>query len=111
ASMTQFERGDVVLLAFPFTSSVGAKQRPALVLLDSGDQDILVARITTQSYESPFDSTIQDWRAAGLLGQSIARLHKLAAVEKSLVRRQLGRISPADLAAIGIILQRAFGIT
>ncbi len=29
-----FERGDIVPLAFPFSSATGAKQRPALVLLD-----------------------------------------------------------------------------
>jgi mRNA interferase MazF len=46
--MMRFEPGDLVLLAFPFTSETGAKQRPALVLLDSGDEDLLVARVTAQ---------------------------------------------------------------
>ncbi len=45
--MMQFEPGDLVLLAFPFTSETAAKQRPALVLLDSGDDELLVARVTT----------------------------------------------------------------
>ena len=44
--MTTYQPGDVVLLAFPFTDGVRQKQRPALVLLDTGDPDIVVARIT-----------------------------------------------------------------
>jgi mRNA interferase MazF len=53
-----FERGEIVLLAFPFSSEAGVKQRPALVLLDAKNQDLVVARVTTQTYQSPFDITV-----------------------------------------------------
>ncbi len=94
-----FERGDVVLLAFPFSSAAGTKQRPALILLDCGDQDLVVARVTTQQHQSPFDLPIQDWKEAGLLLPSVVRLHKLATIEKQLVRRRLGRVSAGDWTA------------
>ena len=81
----RFERGDVVLLAFPFSSETGIKQRPALVLLDPSDQDLLVARVTTQRYQSTFDVEMSEWKQAGLLAPSWVRLHKLAAVEQRLV--------------------------
>jgi mRNA interferase MazF len=42
--MTTYQPGDVVLLAFPFTDGVRQKQRPALVLLDADNPDIVVAR-------------------------------------------------------------------
>ena len=84
--MTPFRRGDLVLLAFPFSSGAGFKQRPALVILDSSDEDVLVARVTTQPYDSTFDVTIQGWRTAGLLAPSVARLHKIATIDNSLVR-------------------------
>jgi hypothetical protein len=32
-----FERGDTVLLTFPFSSATGLKQRPALILPDAKD--------------------------------------------------------------------------
>ena len=95
----QFDRGDVVLLAFPFSSATGAKQRPALVLFDCGDQDLLVARVTTQPRQSAFDIPLQDWKEAGLLAPSAVRLHKLATIEKNLVRRKLGRTSAGDWTA------------
>jgi mRNA interferase MazF len=41
--MINYQPGDLVLVAFPFTGG-GSKVRPALVLLDTGDDDILVAR-------------------------------------------------------------------
>ena len=102
----QFDAGDVVLLSFPFTAGVGAKQRPALVLLDTGDDDLLVARVTTQPHNSSFDLAIVDWRAAGLLAPSIVRLQKLATVEKSLVRKRLGQFSQPDWGAVRSLFQR-----
>ena len=95
-STIRFERGDLVLLAFPFSSGAVTKQRPALVLFDSGDQDVLVARVTTGESRSPLDINVGDWKQAGLLAASSVRLHKLATLEKGLVRRRLGRVSPSD---------------
>lgn len=46
--MQNYRFGEVVLLAFPFASRREVKRRPALVLLDTGNADILVARITSQ---------------------------------------------------------------
>ena len=43
----------------------GGKQRPAMVLLDTGDDDLIVARVTTQRHTSEFDAAIQNWSEAG----------------------------------------------
>jgi len=104
-----FEPGDPILLIFPFTGETGEKQRPAVVLLDTGDDDILVARVTTQRHNSTFDCVIQDWSAAGLLAPSTARLHKLATVEKRLVRRKLGHLEESDWAMMRSVLHQIFG--
>src|ERR1051326_6511381 len=92
----QFNPGEAVFLMFPYTAATGGKQRPALVLLDTGDDDILVARLTSQRATSRFDAIILNWRAAGLLAPSTVRLHKLATVEKGLVRKKLGRLHESD---------------
>ena len=104
----QFEPGDLVLLSFPFTSETGAKQRPALVVLDTGDDDVLVARVTTQGHASRFDIVIEDWRSAGLIARSTVRLHKLATVEKLLVRRKLGRLRETDSTKVRAALSQVF---
>jgi hypothetical protein len=46
--MTIYKFGDIVLIGFPHTDLQGISKRPAIVLYDSGDQDVLLARIITQ---------------------------------------------------------------
>lgn len=106
--MTTYSPGQVVLVSFPFTTGSAAKSRPALVVLDHGDNDLLLARITTQPHHAAGDCPIKEWRAAGLLAPSIARLNKLATLDKSLVKRVIGTLQPADKLAIKAVLQSLF---
>jgi len=86
----------VVLISFPFTDGVSAKRRPALVMFNNGDNDLLLARITTQANRTPYDCELRDWRAAGLKAASFVRLHKMATLEQRLVEGQLGVLTAAD---------------
>ncbi len=43
-STTSYLPGDLVLADFPFTTSGPGKPRPALVVLDTGDADVVLAR-------------------------------------------------------------------
>src|SRR5688572_21446265 len=104
--MTRYRSGDLVLVAFPFAGGGPGKQRPALVIADEGDDDVLLARVTTQSVRSPLDVPIADWRSAGLLAASIVRLHKLATIEKSLVARTLGFLTQIDRVSVASGLKR-----
>lgn len=38
--MPTYSSGEVLLLSFPFTNTTEVKRRPALVLLDTGDNDL-----------------------------------------------------------------------
>jgi len=60
--MTTFRFGDVILIEFPHTDLRGKSKRPALVLYDANDQDVLVARITTQEYTTESDYRIVEWK-------------------------------------------------
>lgn len=98
--MENYDPGEVVLLMFPFTDAAGTKRRPALVLLDTGDADIVVARVTSQITQTTFDVELAEWQQAGLLLPSIVRVHKLATLEKSLVERRLGVLAASDWAQV-----------
>jgi mRNA interferase MazF len=100
-----YQFGDVLLLSFPFTNLVGTKRRPALVILDTRDGDIVVARITSQIYETEFDALLDDWQQAGLMMPSVVRIHKIATLEQQLVERKLGKLTDEDLAQVGAKLQ------
>ena len=56
--MTAYEFGDIILIGFPHTDLQNISKRPALVLYDSGDEDVLVARITAQEYVTEADYKI-----------------------------------------------------
>ena len=66
-STTSYQAGDLILVDFPFAGGRQVKTRPALVILDTGDADLVVARVTTQAVSSSHDVPIIDWQAAGLL--------------------------------------------
>ncbi len=87
--MTSYNFGDIVLIEFPRTDLQGISKRPAIVLYDSGDQDVLLARITTQEYTTETDYRILDWQKSGLLAESYIRLGKQATIEKRYIAKQL----------------------
>jgi mRNA interferase MazF len=80
--MTAYNFGDVVLVGFPHTDLRDVSKRPAFVIYDADDLDILVARITTQEYNTGADYKIVEWRRSGLIAESFVRLSKQATIEK-----------------------------
>jgi mRNA interferase MazF len=91
--------GEVYLCRFPFTSGTDSKVRPALVLFDLG-QDAIVCRVTSLVRDGLLDVTLKDWKSAGLLLPSVARLDRIITAERSVFLRQLGMLSRADLSVI-----------
>jgi mRNA interferase MazF len=94
--MATYCSSEVLLLSFPFSNTTTSKRRPALVLVDTGDADIIVARITSQIYQTPFDVQLQEWKTEGLMLPSVVRVHKLATLQKNLAERRLGQLTPSD---------------
>ena len=85
--------GNIVLLRFPFTDGMTVKRRPALILRDSEDGDIIVCRITSKLYHSEFDFKIEDWKNCGLRLSSVIRLHKIASLDIYSVDQKIGDIN------------------
>jgi mRNA interferase MazF len=54
------------LIRIDFHQTPGGKLRPAVVLLDAGDDDFVAAPITSRSRVSDFDVLVHGWREAGL---------------------------------------------
>ena len=104
--MESYRSGDIVLLEFPFTDAAGTKRRPALVLLDLGDADIVVARVTSQIAQTAFDVELVGWQQAGLRLPSVVRVHKLATLEKNLVEHRLGTLATADWVQVQVKVQQ-----
>src|SRR5918992_3987606 len=75
--------GEVFICEFPFTSGLKSKIRPALVLFDL-HHDAIICRLTSVSHSNLLDVRLADWRQAGLLKPSVARLGRLVTAEKSI---------------------------
>ena len=106
--MTSYNFGDIVLIGFPHTDLQGISKRPAIVLYDSGDQDVLLARITTQEYTTETDYRILDWQKSGLLAESYIRLGKQATIEKRYIVKQLGTMPALEVDYLKTILRKMF---
>jgi len=107
--MTNYDLGDIVLLkGFPQTDLKKVIKRPALVLTDLGDQDIIVARITGEIYDTPYDYVISNWQEMGLLLPSMVRVGKIATLHRNFIIRKLGKIGEKDVQEIKARLRKAF---
>jgi mRNA interferase MazF len=104
--MDKLNFGDIVLLKFPFTDGKSYKRRPALIINDYDDGDIIVCRITSQIYETQYDLNINNWEKSGLRLPSVIRVHKLATLEKDLVEVKMGQIDNSTKEKIRIIIAK-----
>lgn len=106
--MTIYKFGDIVLVGFPHTDLQGISKRPAIVLYDSGDQDVLLARVTTQEYTTETDYKILDWQKSGFLAESYIRLGKQATIEKRYIVKKLGTLAASEMDHLKTILRKMF---
>lgn len=108
-----YRRGDIVLIAFPFTDLTAAKTRPAVVVsveaFERATGAVTVAMVTSRPCDTEFDCPLRDWRAANLLYPSWMR-PKVATLDASLVRYRPGALSARDLAGVDAGLRSALGL-
>lgn len=110
-----YQRGDVVLIPFPFTDLSASKTRPAVVvsstLYHTTRSDLLLAYVSSQVSKSvpQLDHVLLDWSLAGLPKPSFVR-PKFAAIEPSLIVYHVGNLSSRDLAAVDDCLRQALAL-
>ncbi|MCK4811611.1 MAG: type II toxin-antitoxin system PemK/MazF family toxin [Methanosarcinales archaeon] len=79
--MRNYQIGEIVLLAFPYADQRGVKRRPALVLLDAGNGDVVVARVTSRQMQTrvrcEIDRMETSWTFAAI-GCAIAQVGNIA---------------------------------
>jgi len=83
----------------PTTDGAEGKLRPVLVLFDLGE-DAVVCRITSVLRTGTLDVPLSEWMQEGLIKESVVRLDRIVTVEKNLLVRKLGQLTPVDLNAV-----------
>ncbi|HET6384518.1 MAG TPA: type II toxin-antitoxin system PemK/MazF family toxin [Armatimonadota bacterium] len=109
-------RGDIVLVAFPFTDLSTTKRRPAVVL--SADQnDFTLAFISSRDATALAVGEVAllpahpEFPLSGLSTPSKIRAAKLVTLNRSLIARRLGRIGPLWTADLSRALVAVLGIS
>jgi mRNA interferase MazF len=109
------QRGDIVIVRFPFIDLSGSKRRPAVVLAVYSP-DVVVAFISSVVPTVPEKSDVllqptrADFAETGLKLPSVIRLRKLATLEQNLITRRMGRLSFGLLTAVDKALLIALDI-
>ena len=113
-STTDYRRGDIVLVPFPFTDLSSTKKRPALVVspdsFNEHAQDVVLVAITSQ----PSDSHVvaldeHDYVDGKLPLTSFVKVPKLFTTHPTLVLKKICAIKPEPLDIVLQELRRFFG--
>ena len=114
------QRGDVVLLDYPYASGGGAKVRPALVVQNDRDNqrlnNTIVVQITsvTRRALEPTQLLVEvsspAGQQSGLRQDSVVNCVNILTLEKGKVLRRLGRLPDLLLQQIDVCLRAALGL-
>jgi mRNA interferase MazF len=104
-------KGDIVLVAFPFTDLSGAKVRPALVLWSSPKgEDFIAAFISSAARKHRVAISVPPSPLNGLKKVSHVRIDKLAALQKKSALGRLGVLEPRAQKQVDSVLRGLLGL-
>jgi mRNA interferase MazF len=102
------QKGDIILIPFPFTDLSGNTNRPALVLVN-GEMDVTLAFISTQlKWKDETDIILKPSVGNGLKKESLLRLSKIATIDKLLALGLLGKIDSRLMKQVNHNLTKLF---
>src|SRR5262245_2802655 len=114
-------RGDVVIVDFPFTSGGVSKVRPALVVqCDRENRRLsktIIAMITgnlrraTEATHYLVDPATPDGASSNLSGKSRISCINLYTIEQASIIRSIGRLSPVVMQRVDICLKETLGLS
>lgn len=100
----KIKQGDIILVPFPFSDLSSSKTRPALVISkkELPWDDILVCAITSKEGKKEFESVLDESSLSegSLPVKSYVRIHKVATLNKNIVKAKLARINSKSLKEI-----------
>ena len=100
--MGAFVKGDVVVIAFPYSDFSQTKKRPALVLAVPREDEVILCQITGRNTrpEHTISLSDDDFADGGLQKLSYVRPDHLFTVESTVIKYKAGRIKEEKLSSI-----------
>ncbi|MDP3104660.1 MAG: type II toxin-antitoxin system PemK/MazF family toxin [Candidatus Methanoperedens sp.] len=103
-------KGEIILITFPFTDLSGSKLRPALVLA-ADREDITVAFITTNLQQvNNTDMLLRKSSINGLKKDSLVKMNKIATLDHGLAMGKVGQLAENELKEVDKKLVILFNI-
>ncbi len=107
--MTNISKYDVVVVKFPFASSIKYKARPAVIIssdkYNTNKRNTLLIMAISSSRENKldFETDVEYWKDAGLLKPSIFK-SAIATIEKECIITKIGSLSDKDIGKLSILI-------
>ncbi|WP_103670620.1 type II toxin-antitoxin system PemK/MazF family toxin [Pseudanabaena sp. BC1403] len=115
------QRGDIVLVDYPYTSSSETKVRPVLVIQNDRDnqrlKNTIVVQITSQTQRSLeptqllIKMTTHEGQQSGLRQDSVINCVNLLTLSKDKILRKLGQLPNSSLQKVNDCLKTALELT
>lgn len=94
--MEGFVKGDIVAVLFPYTDLTNAKRRPALVITNLRNDDLVLCQITskvkTDGYSVDFSGA--DFAVGSLNKKSYIRPNRLFTIHKNAILYKVAQVKP-----------------
>ena len=92
--MERFVKGDIVVIPFPFSDLSRNKKRPAFVIKDLPDNDILLCQITSKPNKDSFSIPLlkSDFKKGELPVESNIRVNKIFTADKKIIVHKAGTV-------------------
>jgi mRNA interferase MazF len=112
-------RGDVVIVDYPYSDGTGTKVRPALVVQSSEQNQILagtiIALITSQvrrGFETHVivDISTVEGKRSGLRLQSAVQCENLYTIDQRFVLKTIGQLDQSTMEKVNECLKKALGL-
>ena len=115
--MTEYKRGDIVLVPFPFTDFSTLKQCPALIIssdaFNRSREDVILVALTSQTESASKGGNYHikgaEQKRSGLLREGVALVGKIITIDQRLIRNRLGNLSPKVLEEISKRISKIIG--
>lgn len=109
--MSNYSRGEVVLVRYPFSDLSGSKVRPAVIVSAPHiSKDVFILPLTSKTTSLlAGEFVLADWSKAGLNVETSVK-RGIYTVDQTLVAQSLGKLSDSDLGDVNDALRRWLGL-
>jgi len=109
--MTNISKYDVIIVRFPFASSLKYKARPAVVIssddYNSNKRDTLLIMAISSSLDGKLDFEVdmKNWQECGLLKPSLFK-SSIATIENDFILTKVGKLNTIDIENLNLMINK-----